>query len=99
MATQPGFTWTATVGSINSTGLYVAPNLATTAQVTARTGTKSASVSVTVTANQAVLQDAELASLFGTLFVDRSIDRNDMIQLLRARAATMEWSMPPNSPI
>ncbi|MHB8973407.1 MAG: C2 family cysteine protease [Pirellulaceae bacterium] len=84
MATQPGFTWTATVGSINSTGLYVAPSQATTAQVAARTGTKSASASVTVTANQSVLQDAELASLFGTLFVDRSIDRNDMIQLLRA---------------
>ncbi len=84
MTSQPGFTWTATTGSIDANGVYVAPDQAATAQVTAATGGGSASAFVTVTDSPDGLLDPELASLLATVFVDRAIDRSDMIQLLRA---------------
>jgi hypothetical protein len=79
MIVQPAFVWSTTVGSISASGLFTASNQPTTATITARTGVKSASAVVTVTA----VRDKELAALFQTLFVDGSISRNDMIQLLR----------------
>lgn len=83
MTSQPKFTWTTNFGKITSTGLYTAPNLAGTATITAKTGTKSAAASVTINAPANGILDAQLSSLFTTLYADGSISRNDMIQLLR----------------
>ena len=51
MATQPSFTWTATGGTISSTGLYQAGTRAGTFRVSARTGTVTAKVAINIVAN------------------------------------------------
>jgi hypothetical protein len=84
MAAQPAFSWTATAGSIGADGVYRAPNQATTARVTATAAGRQASAAVTITDSPSGLLDPELASLLDSLFADQAIDRNDMIQLLRA---------------
>ncbi|HEY7326286.1 MAG TPA: cellulase family glycosylhydrolase [Gemmataceae bacterium] len=49
LSNQPSFTWTATGGSVKSSGLYTAPNTPGSATVKATTGSFSGSSAVTVT--------------------------------------------------
>jgi hypothetical protein len=48
LATQPTFTWSATVGQITTTGLFTAPSLTTTGTITATSGTIKGSASVSI---------------------------------------------------
>ncbi len=50
LATQPAFTWSASSGTVSSTGQYTAPATAGTATVKATVGTISGGAAVTVTA-------------------------------------------------
>ena len=83
---QPSFTWTATGGTISTTGLFTAGNVTGTFSIGVRTGTLSATVSVEVivppTPNG--LHDPGLVSLVDTFYADQTLDRSEMIQLLRS---------------
>ncbi|HET6880742.1 MAG TPA: hypothetical protein VFI31_11340, partial [Pirellulales bacterium] len=83
MATQPGFTWTATGGTVTAGGLFSAGKTAGNFLVTAKTGSVSASSTVTVqSGNTLGLQNAALANLVQGLDADGSISRNDILQIL-----------------
>lgn len=84
MGVQPEFVWSSTIGAINSSGLFTASSETGSGQVIATAGLFTGSANINVTTFVSPLSDFELSSLFGTLFVDQSIDRSDMIQLLRA---------------
>ena len=97
---QPAFNWSTSSGSINQSGLFTAPRTATIATITARSGTLSATARVSVTAStptptptpnptpspspNAGLSNAALSNLVNTYFADGSINRTEMIQLLRS---------------
>jgi hypothetical protein len=49
LASQPIFSWSTTVGAINGSGYYTAPNVSTTSTITASAGVLSGHSSVTVT--------------------------------------------------
>ena len=89
MATQPTFTWTASGGTISSTGLFTAPSTVGNYSITAGSGsiTGRASVAVTVptpspSPTPGGLKDPVLASLVQKLDADGSLGREDMIQIL-----------------
>ena len=82
MATQPTFTWTTTVGTIDATGLLTAPTILATGTVTATAGSLSGTASVSVTTLPTPINDPELNALASTLYADGSLSRNDMMQIL-----------------
>ena len=49
MATQPAFSWTATAGTITTTGLYTAPQASAVATVTATAGAVTGTATATTT--------------------------------------------------
>src|SRR5271157_1703864 len=79
MATQPAFTWTATVGTITTAGFYTAPQFSAIAPVTATAGTVTGTA--TVACNPS-FGDPQIQSLVQTLDADGSLDRADMMQIL-----------------
>src|SRR5271157_3581361 len=79
MATQPAFTWTATVGTITTAGFYAAPQFSAIAPVTATAGTVTGTA--TVACNPS-FGDPQIQSLVQTLDADGSLDRADMMQIL-----------------
>ena len=88
LTTQPAFTWSASVGTITTAGLYTAPGTSGTATITAKTGTQSASASVSINGSNSLgLVDQTLANLVLTLDADGSINRLDMMQILRSVVA------------
>ncbi len=80
---QPTFTWTASLGSVSSRGLFTAPASGTSATVTAAVGTVSARVSVTIVPNSSGLSSA-ISNLMTSFTADGSVSRLEMIQLLRS---------------
>ena len=85
MTTQPTFIWSATAGSITNGGLFTAPSSGGAVTVTATSGTRSGSATVTVVSTTFLgLQDAGLAALVQSLDADGSVSRLDMIQILRS---------------
>jgi hypothetical protein len=85
MAAQPTFTWKASSGTITSTGLYKAPSAAGSGTVTVTYGSFTATATVAIVASQFLgMTDAALAALTQSLYVDGSISRLDMIQILRS---------------
>ena len=84
MASQPAFTWKTTAGTITASGLFTAPNTAGSATITATAGALQATTTVAVGSSPLGLKDAALENLTETLFVDGSINRQDMIQILRS---------------
>ena len=86
MSKQPRFTWTATGGTISSSGSFVAPSGTGSYTITATSGALSSQAAVTAVAPTPSngLQNAALANLVRTYFADGSITRPEMIQLLRA---------------
>lgn len=96
LAQQPTITWTATGGSISSGGLYQAGTNPGNFQVTARVGSISTTASVTLSSplpdnpqgdtTIVGINDSNLDQLFQTFYADGSIDRNEMMQLLRSAA-------------
>jgi hypothetical protein len=87
MVNQPVFTWTTTAGTVSASGLFKAPTNVTGCTVTAKSGSVSGMATVTILANSGNLQNAALAKLVQSLDVDGSINRQDMIQILRSTGA------------
>ncbi len=97
MASQPGFTWTASGGSITSSGNFTAQNAAATDTITAKSGTVSGKATVTVSAPSPSpspspsptpspgpgpsFQDSTLGKLVASLDADGSLSRSDMLQI------------------
>ncbi len=76
-------TWTTTAGTINSSGLFTAPASTTNATITATSGAIKGTASVVV-ASQNSIQNSALANLVTTLVADGSLNRDDVIQVLRS---------------
>jgi hypothetical protein len=89
MVVQPTFAWATSGGTISSSGLLTAPGSGASCAVTARSGSVAGTAAVTLVArsNTTGLKNAALASLVQTLYVDGSINRQDMIQILRSTGA------------
>lgn len=88
LATQPGFTWTASGGAITSSGRFTAPTAASVYTISAKVGALAGTAKVTVAASRdsgsGGYQNAALGKLVQSLDADGSISRADMIQLLRS---------------
>lgn len=82
MASNPGFVWSTSAGSISSSGLFTAPSSGA-ATIRATVGSVVGSATATV-GSSGNWQNAALGSLVQSLVVDGSISRNDMIQILRS---------------
>lgn len=96
MSTQPSFTWTATGGTVGSTGLYQAGTKAGTFRVSVRTGTVTAKVAINIVANNnnnnnnnggggsglAGITDSALKSLVTTYYADSTISRDEMMGII-----------------
>lgn len=78
--------WSATGGSITSSGRFTAGDTPGDFRVTARIGTASRNAAVTVVASEshASLQDPSLTALLETYYSDGEISRAEMMQLIRS---------------
>ena len=85
MATQPTVTWSATGGTVSSSGLFTAGTSAGVASVTAQSGGVSKSASITVTTSSpSIFQNAALAQLIQSYYVDQQLDRTEVMSVLRS---------------
>lgn len=77
--------WQVNHGNITSTGLYTAPEASKAIQVTVRSGnlTGTANLRVAGANTSTTIQSEDIASLFTQFYVDGSINRQEMISLLR----------------
>lgn len=82
---RPAITWSTSAGSITSAGILTAPATGTSVTVTATSGKVSSNVKVTLK-GAATIKTAALASLVTSLDADGSINRADMMQILRSVA-------------
>jgi hypothetical protein len=90
MASQP-ITWTvAGAGSIDSQGLFTAPGSLGSTTIIARIGSVlgTADIDILPAVDGLQLQDADLAATVGRLDADGSINRQDMIDILRSVASS-----------
>lgn len=78
-------TWSADAGSITNRGLFTAPELTSVVNVTLRNGNLIANMALNVSGAvmSSRLSSPELASLFTQFFADGSINRTEMMALLR----------------
>ncbi len=83
---QPAFLWSATGGTISNTGFYTAGTQAGSYSVSAKVGTFTETMSVTVIAPATPdgLLDPDLSSLVNSYYGDGLIDRTDMMAILRS---------------
>ncbi|MEY4568445.1 MAG: hypothetical protein RLY14_3415, partial [Planctomycetota bacterium] len=79
-------TWSASRGSINSHGVFNAPSTTGSVNIGVRSGTAVAGITLQVVSSQTVspIKDTDLSSLVTTYFADGSINRADMIAILRS---------------
>ncbi len=82
MSNLQTFTWSASGGTINSSGIFTAPSNVGVYTVTAKSGSATGTATVTVQASTLNLQNTALAKLVQSLDADGSITRLDMIQIL-----------------
>jgi hypothetical protein len=77
--------WSADSGSISNDGVYTAPELTSTVNVTLRSGNLLSNLSLNIAGAtmSARISSPELASLFTQFFADGSINRTEMMALLR----------------
>ncbi|MFO0977565.1 MAG: C2 family cysteine protease [Planctomycetaceae bacterium] len=85
LTVQPSFRWTATGGTITTTGEYKAGNVAGTFTVTATGGQKNgvASVEVASPVLPSGLQDPTIAAAVSNAYGDGLLNRTEMISILR----------------
>ena len=83
---QPSVSWSAAGGTISFSGSFTAGSQTGTFSIGARTGTLSATISVNVIAPPTPngLNDPKLMNLVNTFYADQTIDRAEMIQILRS---------------
>lgn len=84
MSNTPSVTWSATGGTISSSGLFTAGSTAGSASVRAQTGSISATASISITAPSSQFQNAALSQLVQTYYVDQLLDRTEVMALLRS---------------
>lgn len=89
MANQQVVNWSTTGGTITAGGLLTAPGSGTSCTVTATSGSIKGTAAVTLLANNntGTFRSAALAQLVQGLSTDGSINRLDMIQILRGTGA------------
>ena len=87
MATPPTFTWSATAGTITAAGVFTAPGSGASSTVSAKNGSVTGTAAVTLLANSGTFQTPALNALVQSLDADGSINRTDMIQILRSTGA------------
>jgi len=86
MSTQTAPAWTATGGTISSSGLYTAGSNPGTFLVTARSGTltKTASVTLSLPAIVDGFSNSDIRTLVVAAYSDNTISRTEMIEILRS---------------
>ena len=86
MSTTPTFVWSATGGTISSSGSFTSGAVAGTFTVRAAVGSIVGSTAVTVAAPtiQTSLRDEDIAALVESFYADGRLDRTDMIEILRS---------------
>lgn len=86
LATQPPVTWTATGGTISWKGLFTAGDQAGNFSITARSGALTSALNIVVVAPVAPtgLTDPALIELVNGYYGDGTLDRLEMIQILRS---------------
>lgn len=79
-------TWSTSRGTISSQGVFKAPTTVGSVNIGARSGNAIAGITLQVVSSQTVspIKDANLSSLVTTFFADGSINREDMIAILRS---------------
>lgn len=87
LASQPTLTWSASGGSVTTTGLFTAPSTSGSYTISAKSGSLTGTATATVQANSGGYQNAFLSNLVTSLDADGSISRNDMLQIFSAVAA------------
>jgi hypothetical protein len=87
MASQPSFTWTASRGTISSTGLFTAPNTAGSVTVSAAASGRTGSATATVASSAFLGLQSGLGVLVQSLFGDGSISRGDMLSIFNSAGA------------
>jgi hypothetical protein len=84
MASIPPTTWSSTGGSISAAGMYSAGSTAGSGSVKAQIGSVSATATITIIASSSPFQNAAIAQLVQTYYVDQQIDRTEMMAILRS---------------
>ena len=79
---QPAFIWSAPGGTISTQGRFTAPATCGDVRLTASSG--SVSGTATVNVMLVALEDPELRALVGNLAAGGTLNRDDMIEILRA---------------
>jgi len=78
--------WSTSRGTISSQGLFKAPTTAGSVNIGVRSGTAIAGITLQIVSSQTIspIKDTDLSSLVTTYFADGSINRDDMIAILRS---------------
>jgi len=86
MVNRPTVVWSATGGTISTTGLFNAGTTAGTFSITARSGIRSGATPVSIGAAtaRAGINDPGISLLLNTYYADNQISRSEMIALLRS---------------
>jgi ribosomal protein L21E len=85
MASSPTVTWTATGGTVSSSGLFTASTTVGSGSVRATAGALSATAAITVTApSSGPFQNAALSQLVQTYYVDQMLSRTEVMAILRS---------------
>ncbi len=85
MASPPTVTWSATGGTVSSSGLFTASNTAGSGSVRATAGALSATAAITVTAaSSGPFQNAALSQLVQTYYADQMLSRTEVMAILRS---------------
>ncbi len=85
MASSPTVTWSATGGTVSSSGLFTAGTTVGSGSVRATAGAISATSALTVTAAPLVpFQNAALSQLVQTYYVDQMLSRTEVMAILRS---------------
>jgi hypothetical protein len=79
-------TWSTSRGTISPQGLFKAPTTAGSVNIGVRSGSAIAGITLQVVSSQTIspIKDTDLSSLVTTYFADGSINREDMMAILRS---------------
>ena len=85
MTNPPTVTWSASGGTVSSSGLFTASNTAGAGSVRATAGALSATAAITVTAPPTgPFQNAALSQLIQTYYADQMLSRTEVMAILRS---------------
>ncbi|MCU0873460.1 MAG: hypothetical protein MUE50_14055, partial [Pirellulaceae bacterium] len=84
LSPAPVLTWTTGAGQIDAAGRFTAPGSTGAVTISAASGAVRGQTQVQVTPAFQDIRDGQLQPLLRSLFVDRAIDRADMVRVLRS---------------